>query len=73
MMIKNPMLEGIRQTREHLLAESGGTLAALVDRLQAEEKASGRTIRATQWTNGHSAAAKSRVLPIENPSPSLRR
>lgn len=40
-MIKNPILEGIRQTREHLLAESGGTLAALVERLQAEEKASG--------------------------------
>ncbi len=72
-MTKNPILEDIRHTPEQLLAESGGTLAALVERLQAEERASGRTIRATQLTNGHPASAKSRVLPVENPSPSLRR
>ena len=73
MMTKNPMLEGIRQTREQLLAESGGTLVALVDRLQAEEKASGREIRETQRTNGRHGGAKALVLPIENPSPSPRR
>lgn len=72
MMTKNPILEGIRQTRERLLAESGGTLAGLVDRLQAEEKASGRTIRKTQRTNGGDGGATSGVLPIENLSPSKR-
>jgi len=46
-MTKNPILDDIRRTRERLLAESGGTLAALVERLQAEEKASGGTIRKT--------------------------
>ena len=69
-MTKNPILEGIRQTREQLLAESGGTLASLVDRLQTEEKASGRTIRETQLTNGCHGGAKSRVLPVDNLSPS---
>ena len=51
-MTKNPILDEIRETRERLLAESGGTLAGLVDRLQAEEKASGRTIRKPQPSNG---------------------
>ena len=72
-MTKNPILDDIRQTRQKLLAESGGTLAALVDRLQAEEKASGRKIRETQRTNGRHEGAKSRVLPVENLSPSPRR
>jgi hypothetical protein len=47
-MTKNPILDGLRETREQLLAESGGTLEGLVDRLQAEERASGRTIRETR-------------------------
>ena len=64
-MIKNPILEGIRQTREQLLAESGGTLAALVDRLQAEEKASGRIIRETQRTNQSNGVPKSGVSPVD--------
>ena len=72
-MTKNPIPEDIRQTREQMLAESGGTLAALVDRLQAEEKASGRKIRETRRTNGCPGGAKSRVLSVENLSPSPRR
>jgi len=41
-MTKDPILDELRATRERLLAESGGTLDGLVDRLQAEERRSGR-------------------------------
>jgi hypothetical protein len=41
---KQPILDEIHAVREQLLAESGGTLAGLVARLQAEQAASGRTI-----------------------------
>ena len=44
-MTKNPILDELRDTREKLLAESGGTLDGLVNRLQAEERESGRLIR----------------------------
>lgn len=37
-MMKNPILDELRQVRETLLAEVGGTLDALVDRLQSEER-----------------------------------
>ena len=47
-MSKNPILDELRETREQLLAESGGTLEGLVNRLQADERASGRMIRETQ-------------------------
>jgi hypothetical protein len=66
MMTKNPILEEIRETREKLLAESGGTLAGLVDRLQAEEKVSGRTVRETQRTNGCTGAAGINVSSVES-------
>lgn len=49
-MTKNPILDELRETREQLLAESGGTLEGLVDRLQAEERASDRSIRETRRT-----------------------
>ena len=42
--MRNPILESIRQTREKMLAESGGTLAGLVARLQTEEVESSRVI-----------------------------
>jgi hypothetical protein len=38
--MKNPILDEIRHARESLLSEAGGTLDALVDRLQAEERGS---------------------------------
>ena len=55
--MKNPILESIRETREKLLAECGGTLTGLVARLQAEEMASGRTIREIPRTDGRTEAA----------------
>jgi hypothetical protein len=43
-MSKNPILEELRETREELLAEAGGTLAALVAKLQEDERKSGRRV-----------------------------
>jgi len=65
-MTKNPILDSIRETREKLLAESGGTLAGLVARLQSEEKSSGRTVRETRRTNGCTGAADSAVSSGES-------
>lgn len=42
MTTKNPILDELRTVREKLLADAGGTLDGLVDRLQAEEKKSTR-------------------------------
>jgi hypothetical protein len=38
MTTKNPIIDELHAVREKLLAEAGGTLDALVDRLQAEER-----------------------------------
>ena len=43
-MTKNPILDELHSVRERLLAEAGGTLDALVDRLQAEERHSSRAV-----------------------------
>lgn len=44
--MNDPILDELHATRMRLLAESGGTLADLVARLQREESASGRIL----WT-----------------------
>ena len=41
-MTKNPILDELHAIREQLLDSAGGTLDALVDRLQAEERDSDR-------------------------------
>ena len=41
-MAKNPILDELRETRERLLAETGGTLVGLVAQLQCDERRSGR-------------------------------
>jgi hypothetical protein len=41
-MIRNPILDELRETRERLLAEAGGTLEGLVARMQREEQRSER-------------------------------
>ena len=41
-MAKNPILDELHAIREKLLDDAGGTLDALVDRLQAEEQQSNR-------------------------------
>ena len=42
--MKNPILDELHEVRRKLLEESGGTLAGLVARLQAEEKTSGHKV-----------------------------
>jgi len=42
MMTKNLILDELRTTRERLLAESGGTVSGLLDRLRADQAASER-------------------------------
>lgn len=50
-MTKNPILDELHSIRERLLADAGGTLDALVDRLQAEEQESDRPRYQTKRTS----------------------
>jgi|GEM_PF-6457579 hypothetical protein len=45
--MNDPMLQKLHAKRALLLAESGGTLAGLVARIQREQSESGRELRAT--------------------------
>jgi hypothetical protein len=71
MMTKNPILGELHAVRERLLADSGGTLDTLVDRLQAEEQVSRRPRFKPRRTNRCTGAAKSGDLPVENLSSPL--
>ena len=51
MTTNNPILDDLRATRERLLAESGGTLSGLAERLRAEEAVSDRPKYRAQETN----------------------
>lgn len=63
-MTKNPILDELHTIRERLLAESGGTLSALVSRLQAEQKLSGRMlIRTKQCTEADNAIGDGSSTP----------
>jgi hypothetical protein len=68
MMTNNPILDELHATRQKLLAESGGTLAGLVERLHAKQEASGRTILKTQRKIRCAEAANSGELPVESQS-----
>jgi hypothetical protein len=67
-MNKNPILEELHAVREQLLATAGGTLDALVDRLQIEEGESDRPRFKTRRTNRCTGAAESSKSALENPS-----
>ena len=54
--MNDPILEDLHATRERLLAESGGTLASLVTRLQKELSESGRRIWEPKRTKDRSEA-----------------
>lgn len=62
---KQPILDELHAVREQLLAESGGTLAGLVSRLEAEQAKSGRTILKTRRLNGCNQDAQSDPLETE--------
>ena len=69
-MAKNPILNELHAVREQLLADAGGTLDALVDRLQAEEQQSNRPRFKPRQTNQRTGAAKSTASALESqPSP----
>jgi hypothetical protein len=67
-MLTNPILDAIHETREKLLLESGGTLAGLVERLRAEEKASGRRMWTPQRTDRGTVAAPHAVSTMDGQS-----
>ena len=67
-MTSNPILDELHAVRERLLADAGGTLDALVDRLQAEERTSNRPHFEQRRTIRSTGAAKSEELPVENQS-----
>jgi hypothetical protein len=67
-MAKNPILDELHAVREQLLADAGGTLDALVDRLQAEELTSDRPRFKPRRTSRCTGAAKSSELAVDNPS-----
>jgi hypothetical protein len=69
-MMKNPILDELHAIRQKLLDDAGGTLDALVDRLQAEEQKSNRqryrgrrTIRCTGAANSGVSAMESQASP----------
>jgi hypothetical protein len=59
-------LEELHLIREQLLAESGGTLAGLVARLQKEQEASGRIVRKITRRGDHPLASE---RPVADPVP----
>lgn len=70
-MTKNPILDDLHAIRERLLADAGGTLDALVDRLQAEEQQSDRPRFKSRRTKNCTEAADTVVSDGES-SPSAR-
>lgn len=67
-MPKNPILEELRSVRERLLAEAGGTLDGLVDRLQAEERQSDRPRYRRRATPRDDAPIKAEDLRVGSDS-----
>ncbi len=68
-MTKNPILDELRETRERLLAEAGGTLDALVAQLQRDERRSDREfVRPKSRPRQCAGATKASVVTISDPS-----
>ena len=67
-MTKNPILDELHAVREKLLNDAGGTLDALVDRLQAEDRDSDRPRYEARRTKRCTGAAKIDESATENQS-----
>ena len=68
-MTNNPILDELRETRERLLAEAGGTLEGLVAQLQRDERRSGREfVRPKSRTVRCTGAVESGALAMEGQS-----
>lgn len=63
--MNNPILNELHAVREQLLADSGGTLDALVDRLQSEEKQSDRPRYKAEITSISSNGTNSNEVKAE--------
>jgi len=70
-MAKNPILDELHAAREQLLADAGGTLDGLVDRLQAEERTSNRPQYKSRRTKDRTEVADNAVGDGES-SPATR-
>jgi hypothetical protein len=68
-MTKNPILEELRQTRERLLAEAGGTLDGLVAHLQRDERRSDREFVRPRRTNRFTETVQSGVSTLGGEPP----
>ena len=68
-MTNNPILDELRETRDRLLAEAGGTLEGLVAQLQRDERRSIREFFCHKSrTSRSTGAAKSGVSALESQS-----
>lgn len=67
-MKNNPILDELHETRQQLLKEAGGTLDALVDRLQTEEAQSDRPRFQPRQTTQATEARELGELAKENHS-----
>lgn len=67
-MTKNPILDELHATRERLLAESGGTVSGLLERLRADQANSKRPMwkpanHAMQRSGGGDVSASGESTP----------
>lgn len=67
--MKSPILDELHAIREQQLAEAGGTLEGLVAQLQADQRASGRTIRKAPRAAACNGASKPSDVVAENQAP----
>ncbi len=68
MTTRNPILDELHAVREQLLADAGGTLDALVDRLQANERRSDHPRFQTRRSSPSTAAENVAESEVENQS-----
>lgn len=65
--MNDPILDDLHATRERLIAESGGTLAGLVARLEKEQSESGRQLWAPRRAKDAIARPRSDDEPVSSP------
>ena len=71
--MNNPILDELHAIREQQLADAGGTLEGLVVKVQADQRASDRTIRksraSSQGTESSESAKSAQVAAENQPLP----
>lgn len=71
MMTKQPILDELHAIREQMLADAGGSLAVLIERLRSDQSKSGREIRKTRITKDSTGVADNVATDGES-SPATR-